>query len=253
MEAFQNVQVIFQPRKYSLVPLNDLSFIYSFQIVAIIISLSERMVVQRLACRAGFRWNSAFLIYVHLSSWEMAMHSSSKPLHIQLHRAAINTHCLKILILFKSRQKAYKFWTTIMVIIRSPHILILLILIKSWGVLTKDRSKCADCYRSLWIGPTIHRFLIHIKSISCAFFKLFVIRESSFWLQALWSGNNSLRFWFIWWHLGHITLFSVHSDISFGEDSLTAWSERDFVGGTYQRAGEWEYNGPKRSRTNAYV
>ena len=34
---------------------------------------------------------------------------------------------------------------------------------------------------------------------------------------------------------------------------LTAWSGRHFVGGTYERAGVWEYNGWKRSHTNAYV
>ena len=50
--------------------------------------------LQRLACHVGFRWDSAFLIYVHLSRWEMAMHLSSP--HIQLDRAAINTHCLNI-------------------------------------------------------------------------------------------------------------------------------------------------------------
>ena len=49
-------------------------------------------------------------------------------------------------------------------------------------MLTKDRNSCTDCYRSLWIDPNIHPFLIHIhihrpsnleKSTSCAFYKFF--------------------------------------------------------------------------------
>ena len=94
-------------------------------------------------------------------------------------------HLIQILCLFKSQQKVKKlryFGSPIVAIIFSLNIL--LIPIKSWAMLSKDRSKCTDCYRSLWIHPNIHPFLIHIhilihihgpsnleKSTSCAFYK----------------------------------------------------------------------------------
>ena len=98
-EAFQKVNVNFQPGKYSPVPLNVMSFLYSFHIAMHCGPSCKHFplwknALQRLARHVGFRWNSAFLIYVHLSRWEMAMHLSSP--HIQLDRAAINTHCLNI-------------------------------------------------------------------------------------------------------------------------------------------------------------
>ena len=94
-------------------------------------------------------------------------------------------HLIQILCLFKSQQKVKKlryFGSPIVAIIFSLNIL--LIPIKSWAMLSKDRSKCTDCYRSLWIDPNIHPFLIHIhihihrpsnleKSTSCAFYKFF--------------------------------------------------------------------------------